>query len=223
MVLIGLMIGEPLERVIEGGSGDWEASVIAGVIRTEVIKVRFKVRLRREGGGRGARGRWRWRWRWWELRRLWWYLRRACILLGEGGSGSCSICSGPEMDGSSVKGDGESIGYREGMAEVWVFVGAKVVEGEAPLEWGRGWGAEGEGRWGRGIGKAGGGDGGVRRAERGWCRTGGGGPVRGGSGGAPARGVDDIVNLGSLIGVGLPWGLERTLGQLLGFARCRVV
>jgi len=151
LVLIGLMIGEPLERVIEGGSGDWETSVIAGVIRTEVIKVRFKVRLRREGGGRGARGRWRWRWRWWELRRLWWYLRRACILLGEGGSGSCSICSGPEMDGSSMKGDGESIGYREGMAEVWVFVGAKIVEGEAPLEWGRGWGAGGEGRGGRGI------------------------------------------------------------------------
>ena len=58
LVLIGLMIREPLKRVIKGGLGDWETSVIAGVIRTEVIRVRFKDRLRREGGGRGARGWW---------------------------------------------------------------------------------------------------------------------------------------------------------------------
>ena len=56
LVLIGLMIREPLEGVIKGGSCDWETSVIAGVIRTEVIEVRFKVRLRREGGRFGARG-----------------------------------------------------------------------------------------------------------------------------------------------------------------------
>ena len=54
--LIRLMIREPLERVIKGGSCDWETSVIAGVIRAEVIEVRFKVRLRREGGRFGARG-----------------------------------------------------------------------------------------------------------------------------------------------------------------------
>jgi hypothetical protein len=42
-----------------------------------------------------------------------------------------------------VKGDGESIGYGEGRVEVWVFVGAKVVEGDASLERGHGWGAEG--------------------------------------------------------------------------------
>lgn len=56
--LIRLMIREPLERVIKGGLGDWETGVIAGVIRTEVIKVRFEVRLRWEGGGCRARGRW---------------------------------------------------------------------------------------------------------------------------------------------------------------------
>ena len=50
LVLIGLMIREPLEGVIKGGSCDWETSVIAGVIRAEVIEVRFKVRLRRVGG-----------------------------------------------------------------------------------------------------------------------------------------------------------------------------
>ena len=96
MVLIGLMIREPLEGVIKGGLCDWETSVITGVIRAEVIEVRFKVRLRLEGGRFGARGRWRWRWRCWELRRLWWYLGRAYIDLGEGGSGSCSIRSGPD-------------------------------------------------------------------------------------------------------------------------------
>ena len=46
MELIRLMIREPLERVIKGGLGDWETGVIAGVIRTEVIKVRFEVRTR---------------------------------------------------------------------------------------------------------------------------------------------------------------------------------
>jgi hypothetical protein len=54
LVLIGLMIREPLEGVIKGGSCDWETSVIAGVIRAEVIEVRFKVRLRRVGGRFGA-------------------------------------------------------------------------------------------------------------------------------------------------------------------------
>ena len=56
--LVGLVIREPLERVIEGGLGDWETGVITGIIRTEVIKVRFEVRLRREWGGCRARGRW---------------------------------------------------------------------------------------------------------------------------------------------------------------------
>lgn len=58
MELIGLVIREPLERVIKGGLGDWETSVITGIIRTKVIEVWFEVRLRREGGGCRARGRW---------------------------------------------------------------------------------------------------------------------------------------------------------------------
>jgi hypothetical protein len=39
-----------------------------------------------------------------------------------------------------MEGDRESIGYRDGRAEVWVFERAKVMERDASLERGCGWG-----------------------------------------------------------------------------------
>ena len=62
---------------------------------------------------------------------------------------------GAEMNGRSMEGDRESIGYRDGRAEVWVF------ERDASLERGGEWGSEGGGGGEGGNGKGGGGDGGV--------------------------------------------------------------
>ena len=101
------------------------------------------------------------------------------------------------MNGRSMEGDRESIGYRDGRAEVWVFERAKVMERDASLERGCEWGSEGGGGGEGGNGKGGGGDGGVGgrgagRKGRGRRGMDGGSPTRGGLGGSPVWGVSYI-------------------------------
>lgn len=124
------------------------------------------------------------------------------------------------MNGRSMEGDRESIGYRDGRAEVWVFERAKVMERDASLERGCGWG------WGDGGG--GGDDRGIHddggvggvvvgrkgKGERGWD---GGFPNRGGLGGSPVGGVSDIKD-GKSIQRGMG-GLLELFGRVNLFSR----